>query len=293
MHQEESMISDEVKDGSSINGVESPMDNTLTGGKMIVGDLSSQRRTEENLEEALIDKGDKLLSTLPSIAGGIHHKGKDVKPVENLVLPPITSVHHVADRRASDHEEEEENQDVIPADESEEVIVSSLTQLEQLTFPFFEDRAENDGQGTLDDGDEGKDTRAIRPISAPRLKFDNLPWPMILQYMRESESLTSEYFSIDNKEAIKSRIESNKKFQKQSAMLESGPLKSRQRSLEGDELVSSSSSSSEEQRESEDKEGDTSSNGCHMHVCDFCGQPSPQVSLLQMIEDKVSIEANN
>ena len=291
MHQEESMISDEVKDVSSINGVESPMDNRLTGEEMIIGNLSHQRRTEENLEETLIDKGDKLLSTLPSIAGGIHHKGKEVKSVENLVLPPITSVHHVADRRASDHEEDVENQDVIPADESEEVSVSSLAQLEQLTFPFFEDRAKNDGKGTLDDGDESKDTRASRPISAPRLKLDNLPWPMILQYMRESESLTSEYFSIDNKVAIKSRIESNKKFQKQSAMLERGPLKSCQRNLEGDELVSSSSSSSEEQRESKDKEGDTSSNGCH--VCDFCGQPSPQVSLLQMVEDKVSIEANN
>ena len=273
---------------SSENEVASPMDN-------IIDDRTNMKpcvQTQEPLLSSKHDNEGEKMSILPPIVGEVRQRASkdksEVKLSEDLTLPPIMPVSHVADQLESDQEEELE-EGRVTAVESNEVSVSSLDHLEQLTFPFFEDQAKkSDGDAPEDtnsnnEGDEMRVSRLSRPVSAPRLKLDNLPWPTILQYMRESESLVSEYFSIDNKEAIEARIEKNKKLQKQ-LLHERRPFKSHQSRLKDGELVSSSTSSSEEQGEL--GEGDDESSERYQ-VCDFCGQPSPWVSLLRMADEQV------
>ena len=248
-------------------------------------------QTQELVLSSKHGKEGEKMSILPPIVGEVCQIGSkentEVKRPEKLILPPIVPVSHVADQLEGDQEELEEEVDTVTEAESKEVSVSSLDHLEQLTFPFFEDQAKKGDPKDTDGGDEGEEMRMSglsRPVSAPRLKLDNLPWPMILQYMRESESLVSDYFSIDNKDAIEARIEKNKKLQKQ-PLHERGLFKSHQSRFNDRELVSSSTSSSEEQGELGEEDDESAE---RYQICDFCGQPSPRVSLLQMADEKVT-----
>ena len=226
--------------------------------------ISHKRGKEKVVEKTLI---------LPSIIDESEDRSKKLQHAEELVLPPIISL------ASQSVETNNEENDTI-SDSMKAVSLSSIDQLEQLTFPFFEDRAAEDGDGESDtekasdkiEDDEQDSSRSSSTIPvAPRLKLDNLPWPSILQYIRESESLTSEYFSLSNKEAIESRIAHNKRLQRTVTSEEAERLKNYH--LMSDKLGES------------DSESD--SMAAKSQICDFCGQSSTQISLLQLAEDQV------
>ena len=59
-----------------------------------------------------------------------------------------------------------------------------------------EDDDEEDADHENDIGEETEPLTTPPPPPYPSLSSFNLPWPAILQYLRESESLSSEYFSL-------------------------------------------------------------------------------------------------
>ena len=240
---------------------------------------ASEEKVSECTHEAL---------TLPAIGNHVTDlRDKGTTDAKELTLPPIVSVSENVEEKSL-----EELNDVIKTAESSDVSVSSLEQLEQLTFPFLEaQQAERSSvskeeSSSNDEEEEGRDTseKIGTEVSAPSLKLDNLPWPTILQYVRESESLASEYFSIDNKEAVESRMAQNKKLLHQPKSDTSRGDSSRKHKpgshIKEEEELDSSSESTVNSMEKEE-----GSEKCH--ICDFCGQNSPEVSLLQLAEDKV------
>ena len=241
---------------------------------------ASEKKVSECTHEAL---------TLPAIGNHVTERDNCTTDAKELTLPPIVSVSEKVEEKSL-----EELNDVIKTAESSDVSVSSLEQLEQLTFPFLEAQQaerssvskEESSSNDEEEEEEGRDAseKSGTEVSAPSLKLDNLPWPTILQYVRESESLASEYFSIDNKEAVESRMAQNKKLLHQPKSDTSRGDSSRKHKpgshiKEEGELDSSSESTvnSTEKEEGSEK----------CHICDFCGQNSPEVSLLQLAEDKV------
>lgn len=250
-------------------------------------DLSLRRRDTQishklrDKEEVTMSENEKAANvktlTLPSIVNESEDKPKKPQHTEELVLP---SVIPVANPEVVETDNSEEA-DTIP-ESVKAVSLSSIEQLEQLTFPFFEDKAAaEDSNGDSDtekasdkaEDDEQDSSQSISPVPpAPRLKVDNLSWPSILQYMRESESLASDYFSLNNKEAIESRLAHNKRLQQRVTSAEAERLKSYQ-------IMSSSG---------EERDSESDSMAARGQICDFCGQNTTQISLLQLAEDQVS-----
>lgn len=237
-------------------------------------------------EGAVVDSWKAL--NLPSIGGATNDKSaeckdKDIKHAEQLFLPPIASAesHGVKSDENVNDSKEGDNKII---EESRDVSVSSLEQLEHLTFPFFEKQARQEGddiegESNMDSESEEEDrSRIASTIPAPRFKLDNLPWPMILQYMRESESLASEYFSLNNKEAVESRIAHNKGLQHSTS---EGGLHTQSRHLNNTSQDVVCDTESETNGAEKQEEYET------CQICDFCGQTSPEISLLQLAESKV------
>ena len=253
---------------------------------------SDWMKTPNKSEDERVADGWKALN-LPSIGGAIDDKsaeckGKDFKHAEELFLPPIAPAerHGVkTDENVNDSKEGDNN--IIITEESRDVSIFSLEQLEQLTFPFFEKQAEQErdeveGESNMDSGNEEEDrSRIASSIPAPHIKLDNLPWPMILQYVRESESLASEYFSLNNKEAVESRIAHNKRIQQSTP--ENGLHTQSIRHHNNTSLGVVCGTESETNGTEKQEEYET------CQICDFCGQTSPQISLLQLAESKVLI----
>ena len=219
--------------------------------------------------------------TLPSIVNESEDRPKKPQCVEELILPSIVSS---AASQVIEMDNEEEA-DTIPEYEKA-VSLSSIEQLEQLTFPFFEDKTAevSDGDSDTEEGsdraeDEERDSSQSSspdPIPlAPRLKVDNLSWPSILQYMRESESLTSNYFSLSNKEAIESRLAHNKRLQQRVTSAEAERMKRSHHTVSGGD---------------EEKGSESDSVAARNQICDFCGQSTTQISLLQLADDQVAIQ---
>lgn len=78
-----------------------------------------------------------------------------------------------------------------------------LMQLQDCRFSSASD-------DSADEREEEEDSEAEDKF--PDLTLPNLPWPTILQYLRESESIASEYFSLENKQKLSdhhSQIESS------------------------------------------------------------------------------------
>ena len=225
--------------------------------------------------------GEKTL-VLPSIVGAVNSESKDrsktdLQCAEELILPPLVSVSQVVEM-----DSQEDDTKSMKA-----VSLSSIEQLEQMTFPFFDNQTAEDSDteeasDIIEDDERGSSRSTSSEVSAPRLKLDNLPWPSILQYMRESESLTSEYFSLNNKEAIESRLAHNRRLQQTVTSEEAERLKSHQ-------IMTKCNDSGESESESEstrnEKEGDLMA--AKSQTCDFCGQNSTQISLLQLVDEQV------
>lgn len=250
--------------------------------------VRDKMKIPNNIDEGVVDSSKVLI--LPSIGGSainnksVEHKDKDIKHVEELFLPPIASAERHTVKSDQNVNDREDGDDLI-TEESRDVSVSSLEQLEQLTFPFFEKQARHERDEVECEANinsEGKEVNSSSidsTVPAPRLKLDNLPWPLILQYMRESESLSSEYFGLDNKEAVESRIAHNKRLQQSTS--EDGLHTHRSRHLNSTSEAVVCDTESETDGAEEQEESET------CQICDFCGQTSPKISLLQLAESKV------
>ena len=228
------------------------------------------------------ETADEKTLVLPSIVGAVNSESKDrsktdLQCAEELILPLLVSVSQVVEM-----DSQEDDTKSMKA-----VSLSSIEQLEQMTFPFFDNQTAEDSDteeasDIIEDDERGSSRNASSLVTAPRLKLDNLPWPSILQYMRESESLTSEYFSINNKGAIESRLAHNRRLQRTVTSEEAERLKSHQ-------IMTKCNDSGESESESEstrnEKEGDLMA--AKSQICDFCGQNSTQISLLQLADEQV------
>ena len=130
------------------------------------------------------------------------------------------------------------------------------TQLKEIDFPASDQ--ESSSSSDENDDDDGEENTNGKLYKFPDLQVSDLPWPAILQYLRESESLASEYFSLQNKHSVdvtahKERGVDEEDSDKQTAKYPEVELS----------LLPSSSD-----------------------VCEFCGQKSPRRSLLSSITEE-------
>ena len=227
---------------------------------------------------------EKTLVLPPIVNESEDRKSNNPQHAEDLVLPPINILAASCQEAETDNEGHDETQESTM--DPETVSLSSIGQLEQLTFPFFEDKTAEDScsdgesdtcteeASTKDQEDDERDSsQNSSPIpAAPRLKLDNLSWPSILQYMRESESLTSEYFSLNNEDAVESCLAHNKRLQQTVTSEEAERMKRYHHTMSG----------GNEERDLESNSMDEKS-----QICDFCGQNTIQISLLRLAEDQV------
>ncbi len=106
----------------------------------------------------------------------------------------------------------------------------------------------------------------------------NLPWPKILQYMRESESYASRYFSLQNKPSLARRLKASK-----NTIATTTGKKTRLASECQDYSNTDSDSSEESELEPSEVEGVNAQKADTkelLQTCDFCGEDKPKYSLL-------------
>ena len=131
------------------------------------------------------------------------------------------------------------------------------TQLQEIDFPT------SDHESSSSSDEDDREENAIGKLQKfPDLQVSDLPLPAILQYLRESESLASEYFSLQNKHSVD-----------MNARKEGGVDKEdRGKQIAKDPEVEVSLIT-------------------YSDVCEFCGQQSPRQSLLSSTteeQEKVS-----
>lgn len=122
------------------------------------------------------------------------------------------------------------------------------------------------------------DTPDEEDIEQTYTELFNLPWPKILQYMRESESYAAKYFSLKNKRNITKRLEANKTKTIITEKKTNGSSKYQE------ETITDSESSEESELESSDVDDvDTPKTDTkeQLLTCDFCGEDKPKYSLLR------------
>ena len=160
-----------------------------------------------------------------------------------------------------------------------------LDQLETLDFPESPNGSESSGNESKDDDetiaktDDESEDHEDSEDTLVKLKLDNLPLPSILQYIRESESIASNYFSLQNKKSVDARLPVSAAAV---GVNEVAPLED-----------------SETGKHTEE-ENDTTAGQCGheestvVYTCDFCGSPTPQHSLLNRVnkEKEVSFQHN-
>ena len=109
----------------------------------------------------------------------------------------------------------------------------------------------------------------------------NLPWPTILQYMRESESYAANYFSLHNKQSLERRLRASR-----NTATDGSSVRNRHKAAasterrDGEMLISSEDSSSEESGSDTDTGDSHNRDTEETDVCDFCGEHKPKFSLL-------------
>ena len=133
------------------------------------------------------------------------------------------------------------------------------TQLQEIDFPT----SDQESSSSSDEDEDDREENAIGKLQKfPYLQVSDLPLPAILQYLRESESLASEYFSLQNKHSVD-----------MNARKEGGVDKEdRGKQIAKDPEVEVSLITGSD-------------------VCEFCGQQSPRQSLLSSTteqQEKVS-----
>ena len=170
---------------------------------------------------------------------------------------------------------------VVPVDEERTIALHShvppaadlrlpplvTTQLQEIDFPG----SDQESLSSTDGGEESDNgvSRRERKRGFPDLQVSRLPWPTILQYLRESESLASEYFSLKSKHSAA--------VEKPGVREGSGGPKKEGRS----------------KQIAKDTKAEVLLPGSCSNACEFCGQRSPRLSLLssgmeQELEGEVS-----
>ena len=191
----------------------------ISDALLVNGSSASSREVEVEASEECGEKGSKGIGTAPDD------------------LPATSS---------------EEREDIRPAEEVDSVpgLVDQLSEL-QFASELSSDDPVSDKYDGEDDGSETDTTLdELRPY--PDLPTSQLPWPAVLQYLRESESEASKYFSLEsggvNTSAVEASVEEEEAVntaQRDRGALENGPVV---------------------ERMSQD--------------CDFCGQPATHWSVL-------------
>lgn len=180
---------------------------------------------------------------------------------EDLSLPDIVVPHETGSLNLSSPHNSEEMM-LPPRDngEGEEKNVPLLvSQLSELEFP-----SDLSSDGSTEDEEEQniEDEEILPPY--PDVQADQLSWPAILRYLRESESAASKYFSLDKKNMSPS---THREVEREHVEV----LEMRQPSqglgegFRSDETVKETNNPVVERMERE---------------CDFCGHSAPQWSVL-------------
>ncbi|XP_064395015.1 uncharacterized protein LOC135342250 [Halichondria panicea] len=131
-----------------------------------------------------------------------------------------------------------------------------------------------------DTPDEEEIEQAYTDLSLP-----NLPWPKILQYMRESESYAAKYFSLQNKRTLAKRLKEAKATHKTGLSMNNTSNKKLE--LQGGTGVSTDDDTSEESElDASDVEGEDIQRfpDEQLETCDFCGEPKPKYNILDVKE---------
>lgn len=91
--------------------------------------------------------------------------------------------------------------------------IESMDQLmEDLHITDDDSNDEDDNGGGLSDGDSD----SVSPVQPYELPEKGLPWPKLLQYLRESEAASSKYFSIPVATRQSEKSNTNKRHEKES-----------------------------------------------------------------------------
>ena len=133
----------------------------------------------------------------------------------------------------------------------------------------------------IDQDDSTHEADSDEDYSALSQALPNLPWPTILQYLRESESYAAKYFSLHNKQSLERRLRASK-----STVTAGSSVRDRHKTAvsterkDGAVHMSSEDSSSEESGSDTNTEDNDSREIEETDVCDFCGEQKPKYSLL-------------
>ena len=114
---------------------------------------------------------------------------------EGLKLPPIANERTQQSASQAGHSKGDESlkrnqQEVVGTSEELLQLPPIATQLEGLEFP-------SDSESNSEEDEPGDSSTECEEQGTPPFpNVQSLPWPAILQYLRESESMASEYFSL-------------------------------------------------------------------------------------------------
>lgn len=161
-----------------------------------------------------------------------------------------------------------------------------LHQLEQMNYSEDDDESDSDETSSSDDDNQDDEERdddmslTNHNLKIPDLQSaKSLPWPSILQYVRESETMAGQYFSLQNKEAVERR---NVKAQAMMGQKEEEEVPLLERTsvgtLAGDECTTVNPVGPVALEESD-----------VVSACHFCGKKLPRRSLLAETKNVESI----
>lgn len=161
---------------------------------------------------------------------------------------------------------------------------SAFSQLEQVDYSEDEDSDETDDVTTSSDDDKEEDEDEVTKIHKPNIpdlqSVKDLSWPTILQYVRDSQTMASQYFSLQNKEEVEKRSMEAKAMAEQTECSVSSPEErpdaaaGGSEGYMGDHMMAGSVA--------EDMDGSL--------ACHFCGKILPRRSLLAESQDVESIK---
>ena len=227
---------------------------------------------------------------LPNVVMAKNHEsreaGGEARRREEVHLPPLVAPGNVGRGKAepaaagvSELEEEE------MSGEEGESLPRIMSQLTDLKFPSssssdehtLEEEEEGDGrEGGLTFGG----SEAGKPPPYPELGVGRLPWPAVLQYLRESESEASRYFSLDRVTETEPADDQRDK----------GVCPRGKQKKELAEEAAGSSSGNGAGRQGGGAAGPVME-GTYSE-CVFCGRPAPQWSVLQSATGAGEVIAN-
>ena len=220
---------------------------------------------------------------LPNVVTAKNHEsreaGGEARRRKEVHLPPLVAPGNVGREPAAAGVSELEEEEM--SSEEGESLPRIMSQLTDLKFPSSSSSDEH----TLEEEEEEGDGREVgltfggsevgKPPPYPELGVGRLPWPAVLQYLRESESEASRYFSLDRVTETEPADD-----QRDKGVCQRGKQKK--------ELAEEAGSSTGRQgggAAGPVMEGTYSE-------CIFCGRPAPQWSVLQSATGAGEVIAN-